>query len=133
MNLDIWPAIYDEVKNKRDSEPRLKTFFDASVLHHSSLGEALAHILAPKIASANLTEPAVKSIALEAIKADPSIPQAAAADLRANKLRDPACTEYALPAVILQRVSSLTSPPPSPLSLERKALLLSYVFSKPHQ
>ena len=94
MSVNIWKAICEEAKIKRKKEPLLKDFFDRLILDRSSLGEAIAVIIAEKMASNGLSAETIKDIALNAINTDLNISKSAEEDLQASKLRDPACKEY---------------------------------------
>ena len=72
----------------------LASFYHSTVLAHRSLEQALAFVLANKLAGPTLFSTQIKQIAEDAYAADPGIVDAAMADLEAVLDRDPACEKY---------------------------------------
>jgi serine O-acetyltransferase len=68
-----------------------------SLLHHPSLERALAYRMSLKLASPEMSEQILREIADEAYDDDPSLIEAARADLVAVNERDPACNRYIQP------------------------------------
>jgi serine O-acetyltransferase len=78
----------------QDDEPTLASFLYSSILAHKSLEQALAFVLANKLASPTLYSTQLKQIAEDVYREDPSVMEAAMADLHAVLDRDPACDRY---------------------------------------
>lgn len=76
-------------------EPALATFLHSVVLSHSSMEAAMAFLFANKLAD-NMVLGAVQLMGLfrQAYAADPTILEAACADMQAVLDRDPACAKY---------------------------------------
>ena len=87
----IWSRIRDEADAAVAKEPLLGGLVHSSVLHHTSLEAALTYRLALKLASGEMSEQLIREIADEALAEDPSISDAARADIVAVFERDPAC------------------------------------------
>jgi serine O-acetyltransferase len=81
-------------KFNQDAEPTLASFLYSSILAHKTLEQALAFVLANKLASPTLYSTQLKQIAEEVYQSDPSVIDAAMADLQAVLDRDPACDKY---------------------------------------
>jgi serine O-acetyltransferase len=86
-----WSAICDEAAQLAADEPLLGRFIHSAVLRHGRLEDALAHVLAQKLASDALHALSLRELIAEAFAADGEIGGAARADLVAVKERDPAC------------------------------------------
>lgn len=72
----------------------LASFLYSSVLAHKTLEQALAFVLANKLASPTLYSTQLKQIAEDVYAEDPSVIAAAMADLQAVLDRDPACDKF---------------------------------------
>ena len=93
----VWAAMRAEVEKQVEAEPVLATFMRPTVLRHRSFGDALAALLAQKLACPTLTEAGLRRIIHQAHAGDPALLCAAIADLLAFCERDPACDRYSLP------------------------------------
>lgn len=93
----VWRTLRDEVERQLEAEPMLATFMRPTVLRHASFGDALAALLAQKLACPTLTETTLRTIIRQAHADDPALLDAAVADLLAFCQRDPACDRYSLP------------------------------------
>ncbi|GAA5079327.1 serine O-acetyltransferase [Roseibacterium beibuensis] len=103
MELDpVWRRITDEAEAAIASEPLLGGLVHACILHHASLEDALAYRLAQKLASGDMSEQLLREIADDAYAADPSLGQAARADITAVYERDPACHRYIQPLLFFK-------------------------------
>jgi serine O-acetyltransferase len=79
----------------QDAEPTLASFLYSTVLAHRTFEQALAFVLANKLASATLFSTQIKQIAEDVYAEEPGVIDAAMADLQAVVDRDPACDKYA--------------------------------------
>ncbi|KAF6265090.1 trimeric LpxA-like protein [Scenedesmus sp. NREL 46B-D3] len=91
---DIWQRIRQEAKADADAEPTLASFLYSSILGHSSFEKSLNFILANKLASPTLYSTQLVKIIEDCYKEEPSIVDAALADMQACFDRDPACDKY---------------------------------------
>jgi len=73
-----------------------------SVLHHGSLECALAYRISMKLASPEMSDQMLREIADEAYLDDPTLAEAARADLTAILDRDPACHRYLQPLLFFK-------------------------------
>ncbi len=93
----VWHRIREEAKQLAADEPLMATIAHAVVLHHRTLESAIAFRIAQKLSSPALSEMMLREIADEAFTADPSIGDAARADIRAVYERDPFCDRMLQP------------------------------------
>ena len=87
----IWDQIQHEAQQAAKDEPLIGGFVHACVLHHKSIEKALSYRIAAKLASNEMSMVVVREIVDEAYVQDPSLVEAARADLVAIYERDPAC------------------------------------------
>ena len=90
----LWRRMREECMCDADAEPLLASFLYSSVLAHRTFEQALAFVLANKLASPTLFSTQLKQLAEDAYARDPSIIEAAMADLHAVLDRDPACDRF---------------------------------------
>ncbi|WP_380052804.1 serine O-acetyltransferase [Falsihalocynthiibacter sp. SS001] len=93
----VWSRICREAEEAVREEPLMGGMLHGSLLHHPSLQRALAYRLSLKLASPEMSEQILREIADEAYDDDPSLVEAARADLVAVNDRDPACNRYIQP------------------------------------
>ena len=93
----VWAALRNEALHVARSEPSLASLVNSVVLRHSSLAGALSFQLARKLGDQELRAMSLREVIEEAMASDPSIIEAAQADLRAVFERDPACKGYLQP------------------------------------
>ena len=93
----VWHALRDEVARQLEAEPILAAFMRPTVLRHRSFGNALAALLAQKLACPTLTESSLRKIIRRSYADDAALLSAAIDDLLAFCERDPACDRYSLP------------------------------------
>jgi serine O-acetyltransferase len=93
---NIWQQIYREAQSAAAEEPALAEFFNATILTHNSLGDALSNYLASKLAS-DKTQQAMLRTVMDRAFSTPDIISAVAADIAATVDRDSACTQYLTP------------------------------------
>ncbi|MBL0729567.1 serine O-acetyltransferase [Piscinibacter sp. HJYY11] len=86
----LWHALRDDASQLATAEPVLAAVLRTFILDHPSLDAALAELLARKLASAELPADTLRSVAQEALRAEPQIGQLTRADLAAIAARDPA-------------------------------------------
>ena len=98
----VWARICDEAHAAIASEPLLGGLVHSSLLHHASLERALAYRFSLKLASGEMSEQILREIADEAYASDPSLGQAARADIVAVFDRDPACHRYLQPILFFK-------------------------------
>ncbi len=77
------------------------------LLRHSGFAEALAHRLARKLADEEIDTIALSGLITDAYDDDPTITEAAAADLRAIQDRDPACPDLLTPFLYFKGYQAL--------------------------
>lgn len=93
----VWSRICVEAEEAVREEPLMGGMLHGSLLHHPSLQRALAYRMSLKLASGEMSEQILREIADEAYDDDPSLVEAARADLVAVNERDPACKRYIQP------------------------------------
>ena len=93
----LWQQIRQEAVTAVERDRVMREIIQDTVLIHENFGDALAHRLARKLGDYALSVPTLESICCEALSADPSIEDAALADLSAVKDRDPACPDLLTP------------------------------------
>ncbi|QHM73031.1 serine O-acetyltransferase [Mixta intestinalis] len=103
----VWNNIKAEGRALADCEPMLASFFHATLLKHENLGGALSYMLANKLANAIMPAIAIREIVEEAYRQDPSMIAAAARDIQAVLLRDPAIDKYSTPLLYLKGFHAL--------------------------
>ena len=86
-----WDQICTEARQAAMDEPLMGGFLHACILHHKSIEKALSYRIAAKLASNEMSMVVVREMVEEAYADDPSLIQAARADLVAIYERDPAC------------------------------------------
>ncbi len=86
----IWQALRHDATQLALAEPVLARLLHACILDHDTLESALAHLLAGKLATAELPGEALHGVLREASEGDGQIGQLARADLAAIAERDPA-------------------------------------------
>jgi serine O-acetyltransferase len=103
----VWAQIRSEAHAAIAAEPLLGGLVHSGVLHHPSLSQALACRLAMKLASAEMSEQLLREIADNAYASDPSLSDAARADLVAVYERDPACHRLIQPILFFKGYQAL--------------------------
>ncbi|MFB2532935.1 serine O-acetyltransferase [Paracoccus sp. p4-l81] len=103
----LWRALCHEAEAAVRDEPLLGALIHAGLLHHRSLESALAYRFSLKLASGEMSEQILREIADEAYASDPSLGDAARADLAAVYDRDPACHRYLQPVLFFKGYQAL--------------------------
>ncbi|GAA3873117.1 serine O-acetyltransferase [Celeribacter arenosi] len=93
----VWSQIVSEARAAVADEPLLGGLVHGCILHHETLEAALAYRIAQKLASPEMPEQLIREIADAAYADDPSLADAARADIAAVYERDPACHRYIQP------------------------------------
>ena len=103
LSLDpVWDRIRSDAKASIAAEPLIGGMVHATILHHDTLESALAYRFAMKLASGEMSEQLLREIADEAYANDPSLGEAARADLTAVYERDPACHSVLQPLLFFK-------------------------------
>lgn len=89
-DMDLWSQLRAAALEAAREEPQLASQLNAVVLAHDDMAGALSFQIARKLGDAELGAMTVREVAMAAYTADPSIVEAAEADLRAVQERDPA-------------------------------------------
>nr|WP_233420729.1 hypothetical protein [Xenorhabdus nematophila] len=97
---EVWKNIKNEAKTLADCEPLLASFFHATLLKHANLGSALSYMLANKLASPIMPPIEVREVVESAYRSDPKMIESAARDIKAVRLRDPACRQILNPPAL---------------------------------
>ncbi|WP_204114636.1 serine O-acetyltransferase [Shimia biformata] len=93
----VWQRITSEAHEAVRDEPLMGGLVHACVLHHKTMERALSYRFAAKLNSNEMSMVILREIADEAYAADPSLLEAARADLVAVYERDPACHRLSQP------------------------------------
>lgn len=94
---NVWETARREAELKVREEPILGSYFHATILNHASFGAALSFRLASKLDNPMLPTMLVREVIEQALGEDPTILEAAEADVRASFARDPACDDVSTP------------------------------------
>jgi serine O-acetyltransferase len=92
----VWQNIYSETEQTLAAEPVLAPFLQATILDHSSMGQALSYHLSSKLASSAMPATMLRELMDQAF-AEPAIIQATARDIQATVDRDSACNLFSTP------------------------------------
>ena len=87
----VWDQIKRDAEKAATDEPLIGGFVHATILHHTSIEKALSYRIAAKLSSNEMSMMVVREIVDQAYADDPTLVQAARADLVAIYERDPAC------------------------------------------
>ncbi len=98
----VWQRVCEEASEAVRAEPLLGGLIHSCLLHHKTMEGALAYRFSLKLASGEMSEQILREIADEAYISDPSLGQAARADLMAVFERDPACHRYIQPLLFFK-------------------------------
>jgi serine O-acetyltransferase len=98
----VWHRIHQEAQDAIVSEPLMGGLMHSGILYHNNLEGALAHRIALKLASAEMSEQILRELADEALAADPTFAAASRADLVAILDRDPACHRLVQPLLFFK-------------------------------
>ncbi|XAR67180.1 Serine O-acetyltransferase [Bertholletia excelsa] len=90
----VWSQIKAEARHDAEAEPALASYLYSTILSHSSLDRSLSFHLGNKLCSSTLLSTLLYDLFVGAFSTDPSLRSATVADLRAARLRDPACISF---------------------------------------
>lgn len=90
----MWSQIRREATHDASEEPLLSEHLHSFILSHTSLEQALASLLATKLASFTLGYNSLYTIFFDALTSNLEVNNAVRADIKAVKDRDPACLSY---------------------------------------
>jgi serine O-acetyltransferase len=94
---ELWQTLRTEATRVATRENVLRSFLELAVLRHASFGDALAALLARKLAEPVMAAELLEGLVRGALKDDPGIVASAVADLVATRTRDPAAESYVTP------------------------------------
>ena len=97
----VWDKVVTEAQFALEKEPLLGAMIHSSILHHSSLEQALSYRIALKLASPEMPEQMLREISDHAIK-EGAIGNFSRADLVAVRERDPACHNLTQPLLFFK-------------------------------
>lgn len=98
----VWERIRDEAQAIVEREPVLGGLVHSGIVHHQSLERSLAYRMSQKLASGEMTDQILREFVDEAYDSDPSLGQAARADIVAVYERDPACHRFIQPLLFFK-------------------------------
>src|ERR1044072_2924916 len=96
-DVSVWVALRNQAEHAAKDEPALASLLNAVILSHDNLADALTFQLARKLGDQEMRAMTAREFAADAFQSDPSIVEAAEADLKAVVARDPACNGYVQP------------------------------------
>lgn len=105
----IWDQVRDEAKDAIAIEPLMGALLHQVVLLHDTFECALAHRIAMKLASDEMSAQIIREIADGILRPGREISQAARADLMAVYERDPACDRYLQPLLYFKGYQAIQS------------------------
>ena len=86
-----WKRLRFEAAAAAADEPTLSSYINAAILAHDTLCQALSFHIAEKLGNTVMGPQQVRQVLLDAYRDDPSLVDAAEADMQAVLERDPAC------------------------------------------
>ncbi|MEQ3744610.1 MAG: serine O-acetyltransferase [Henriciella sp.] len=87
----VWTRLRFEARAAAADEPTMASYLDAAILSHDSICRALAFHIAEKLAGPEMGAQQVRQVVANSYDADPTLVEAAEADMQATLERDPAC------------------------------------------
>lgn len=90
----LWAQIKVEARRDAEAEPALASYLYSTILAHSSLERSLSFHLGNKLCSSTLLSTLLYDIFLNVFSNDAALRAATIADLRAARVRDPACVSF---------------------------------------
>jgi serine O-acetyltransferase len=105
----LWASIRQEGVEAGEHDAAVAPLVTRALLRHGSLADGLAHRLAAKLASDELTAEALAAVIADALVEDPGIVRQAATDLMTVRDRDPACPDLITPFLFLKGFHALQS------------------------
>lgn len=105
--LCVWTDICTEAEKQVAVEPMLASFLHATVLNHECIEDAISFHLSGKLGAGSLSPMQLREVMDQAMASDAGIAQAACADIRAVRERDPAVSCCLVPLLFLKGVHAL--------------------------
>lgn len=90
----VWSQIKAEARRDAEAEPALASYLYSTILAHSSLARSLSFHLGNKLCSSTMLSTLLYDLFLDAFSNDHQLRAATVADLRAARVRDPACRSF---------------------------------------
>jgi serine O-acetyltransferase len=103
----VWRQLRASAEAASREEPQLGSQMNAVILSHDDLAGALSFQIARKLADGEMSAMSVREVCLSAFVADPSIVEAAEADLQAVAERDPAIRNLLQPFLYFKGFQAL--------------------------
>ncbi len=104
----LWAGVRAELAERRECEPALASYL-RPLVGCATFEAALAHVLAAKLATPDVSRAALLVVISEVLARDAAIAEAVRADLRAIRERDPACPSDAHPLLFFKGFHALES------------------------
>ncbi|WGI20826.1 serine O-acetyltransferase [Amylibacter sp. IMCC11727] len=105
----VWSRIRLDAQEMIEAEPIMGGLVHSGVLHHSSLENALSYRMALKLSSDEMPTQILRELIDEAYADDPTLGDAARADLTAVFERDPACHRLIQPILFFKGFQAVQS------------------------
>ncbi len=105
----VWHRIRQEAAAAVEAEPLMGGAIHSGILHHATFEAALAHRIAMKLASTEMSEQILRELADASILAEPELAAAARTDLVAILDRDPACHRLMQPLLFFKGYQAIQS------------------------
>jgi len=107
LQKNLWKKIREEAWGYSVNEPILASFFYSTILNHKSFKSALSYQLANRLDGNTMPAILMREVIEEAFSKDPTILEAALADIVAVQERDPAVGDYSTPLLYLKGFHAL--------------------------
>jgi len=124
----VWNQIKYDAEKAVAAEPLIGGFVHATILHHGSIEKALSYRVAAKLSSNEMSMMVVREIVDQAYAEDPSLVNAARADLVAIYDRDPACHRLLQPILYFKGYQAVQAYRVGHFLWRRGQLDLAYFF-----
>lgn len=124
----VWDRITTEAHEAVANEPLMGGLVHACILHHTSLEKALSYRIAAKLTSNEMSMLVLREIADRAYAEDPSLIEAARADLVAVFERDPACHRLLQPVLYFKGYQAMQAYRVGHWLWEKGQIDLAYFF-----
>ena len=105
--IGLWDHLSAEAARVAAADPAMAGLIEIRVARRPSFADALAALLAAKLADGALDAEALERRCAEALAHDPAITEAAAEDLIAVRDRDPACPDHLTPFLFFKGFQAL--------------------------
>ncbi len=103
----VWTTLVAEAEKVLKKEPILGGFIHSSILHHSSLAQAIGYRISVSLKTGNMSEQLLREIIDTAFTSDPDLVKQARADMVAVRERDPACMSLIQPLLYFKGYQGL--------------------------